>query len=124
MIWVILYRAGIAGVVLAIVVAGAVSVGEILNLTHWPISEGNSAVQFSVQLGLGLLMVCGTILLIPIFPHVVKSGKHDSFDKYLWIFLLVFFPYVVPYIYFRKYLRQVPRQSPEGKEEPGYTNTR
>ncbi len=107
MIWVFLYRAGIAGFLLAIVVAGAVSVGEILNLTHWPISEGSSAVRFSVQLGLGLLMVCGITLLIPNLPRVVKSGKHDSFDKYLWIFLLVFFPYVAPYIYFRKYLREV-----------------
>ena len=91
------------GFLFALVLAGGVSFVEIFGLSHWPISEGNPAVQFGVQLGLGMLMVCGIALLIPALPHIAKSSDKDSLEKVLWIFLLVFFPYFAPYIYFRKY---------------------
>lgn len=124
MIWTFLYRAGIIGFLLAIVIAGAVSIGEVLNLADWPISEGNSVVRIGVQFGLGFLMVCGIALLIPSLGNVFKSGQHDSFDRYLWAFLLVFFPYAAPYIYYRKYLRVTSHESGEAEEEGRLTNAR
>ncbi len=102
--WRLLFRLGLGGFAVALLVGGIVSIGELSGLESWPLREGDGISEPLTQAGLGLLLICGIALLVPNLRQVYRrDGQTARSDKYLWTLFLVFFPYLASYIYFFKY---------------------
>lgn len=106
MIWTLAYRAGPVGFLVAFTIAGGVSIGQVFEFDKWPVREGDGISILVVQTGLGALMICGFLLLIPCLPHVFRYSDYDRTNRLLWAAFLILFPYLGPYIYYRNHFRK------------------